>query len=54
MFLNTKVLVRRHETLFLPFTNPVGTPLMLTLITIHSEAELLTNVLSEFLRPNLC
>jgi len=54
IFLNLKILVRLHRTLFLPFTNPVGILLILTLITIHSGAESLTNSPSGFLRPNLC
>ena len=52
-FLNLKILVRLHGTLFLPFTNPVRILLILTLITIHLEAESLTNSPSGFLRLNL-
>ena len=43
MFLNSKGLVRLHGTLFLQSTNPVETPVMLTVITIYLGAKLLTN-----------
>ena len=43
-----------YGTLFLQFMNPVGTPVMLTVTTIHSGAKSLTNSPPKLLRPNLC